>query len=44
MSVKDILKMYARKLLRVIPVYYAIFLAGWFILPHVTYGPYWYMM
>lgn len=39
---KDILKLYARKVLRIIPVYYGILFFGWFVIPRITISPVWY--
>jgi peptidoglycan/LPS O-acetylase OafA/YrhL len=39
----DVLKIYIRRLLKVIPMYYITFLVGWFVIPHTTSGPVWYM-
>ena len=41
-SVTDVLKFYARKYLRLAPMYYFIFFAGWAIFPHLGAGPIWY--
>jgi len=41
---KDYLKAFARKLLRIVPVYWAIFLLSWGLFPRsTTGGPYWYL-
>ena len=42
LSIKDILKFYARKYLRLAPMYYFCFFVGWAIFPHMGAGPIWY--
>lgn len=42
LSVKDCLKFYARKYLRLAPMYYFIFFVGWAIFPYMGAGPVWY--
>jgi hypothetical protein len=39
---KDVCKAWARKYLRLAPVYYAIFFIGWGLFPKVASGPIWY--
>lgn len=41
-SFGDFLKVYAGRFLRLVPVYYAIFLCGWLIGPYLASGPWWY--
>mmetsp|Transcript_24991 Transcript_24991/g.33482 ORF Transcript_24991/g.33482 Transcript_24991/m.33482 type:complete len:112 (-) Transcript_24991:1095-1430(-) len=38
----DVLIFYARKYLRLAPLYYFIFFCGWAIFPHMGAGPIWY--
>ena len=42
LSVKDVLKFYMRKYLRLAPMYYFCFFVGWAIFPHMGAGPIWY--
>eukprot|EP00347_Sterkiella_histriomuscorum_P018864 403343880 len=39
---KDILKFYARKMVRIIPMYYTVFFFGWFVGPMFYDSPLWY--
>ena len=39
---KDFLKFYARKYLRLAPMYYFLFFVGWAVFPHMGAGPIWY--
>ena len=39
---KDCLKFWARKYLRLAPMYYLIFFCGWAIFPHLGAGPIWF--
>ena len=39
---KDCLKFWARKYLRLAPMYYFVFFCGWAIFPHLGAGPIWY--
>ena len=41
-SLKDCLKFWARKYLRLAPMYYLIFFCGWAIFPHLGAGPIWF--
>lgn len=41
-SITDILKFYARKYLRLAPLYYLVFFCGWALFPHMGGGPIWY--
>ena len=41
-SVKDVLKFYARKYLRLAPIYYICFFVGWAVFPHMGAGPIWF--
>jgi peptidoglycan/LPS O-acetylase OafA/YrhL len=42
LSVKDVLKIYARRFLRLAPLYYSIFFFGWFVGPRLENAPLWY--
>jgi hypothetical protein len=41
-TVKDYFKVYVSRFLRLVPVYYVIFLCGWLIGPYLASGPWWY--
>lgn len=42
LSFKDVMKIYARKLLRVLPLYYFLLFFGWFAGPRLSSGPIWF--
>ena len=42
LSVMDILKFYARKYVRLAPLYYLCFFVGWAVFPKMGAGPYWF--
>lgn len=42
LSFTDILKFYARKYLRLAPLYYLIFFIGWAVFPNMGAGPVWF--
>lgn len=41
-GIKDVLKFWGRKYLRLAPMYYFVFFCGWAIFPRVGAGPIWY--
>jgi peptidoglycan/LPS O-acetylase OafA/YrhL len=42
LTFSDVIKAWTRKLLRLAPIYYAIFFIGWGMFPRVSSGPIWY--
>ncbi len=42
LSFKDVLKIYARKILRILPLYYAVFFFGWLVGSRLLDAPLWY--
>lgn len=42
LSAKDIFKIYGKRLLRILPLYYLLFFIGWQVVPHLASGPLWF--
>ena len=44
LGVKDILKIYGKRLMRILPMFYLVFLFGFYAIPLIGTGPLWFMM